>query len=65
MSDHVTHLLSPDRERLVWESATGPVVVEQMAPAHLRAAIAYAARAGIDSPALPAMRERLARLEVS
>ena len=61
--DAIMHHAHPDRARLVWESAAGPVLVEDMGAEWLRRAIARAERQGIPSPALPAMRARLATLE--
>ena len=53
----------PDRHKLVWESAGGPLLVEEMDAGHLRNALAFAARTGFKSGAIPAMRERLSRLD--
>lgn len=59
----ILHHDNPERERLVWESAYGPVLVEDMDAKWLRNAIRFAENSGFESPALPAMRERLRRLE--
>lgn len=60
--DAILHHANPDRAKLVWESARGPVLVEEMDADHLRNAIAFAEREGFASEALPAMRARLAAL---
>jgi hypothetical protein len=59
----IMHHDNPDRAKLVWESATGPVLVEEMTAVHLRNAIAFAERVGFESEALPTMRDRLRRLQ--
>lgn len=56
----ILDLNNPDREKLVWESARGPVPVEEMSASWLSRAINVAE--WTKSPALPAMRERLTRL---
>jgi len=57
------HQLNPERRKLVWESADGPVLVEDMSAEHLRKALAFAERTSFPSEALPAMRERLKNLK--
>mgnify|MGYP001581942596 FL=1 len=55
------HQLNPERPKLVWESANGPVLVQEMDALWLRRSIPVAVKIG--SPALPAMRARLAELD--
>ncbi len=55
---------NPQWARLVWESHRGPILVEEMDEAWLRNAIRFAEKQGRRFfPALPAMRERLKKLE--
>jgi len=57
---NLMHHANPERPRLVWESARGPVLVEEMDVEWLERAIPVAERIG--SPALDAMRARLDQL---
>ena len=53
------HHENPDRAKLVWELANGPILVADMSLEHIEKALAFADRAGFESDAIPAMRARL------
>ena len=55
------HHENPDRAKLVWESAKGPILVAEMTLDHIKKALAFADRTGFESAAIPAMRARLAQ----
>jgi hypothetical protein len=57
----ILHFGNPDRDKLVWESARGPVLVHEMSADWLRRAIPVAEK--LNSPALTTMRSRLKQLE--
>lgn len=57
------HTMNPERSKLVWEGANGPVLIEDMTKRHIQNALVFAERLCLDSPALPAMRERAKTLE--
>ncbi len=60
--DTILHHDNPDRALLVWESAAGPILVEEMTKDHLEKALAKAYRVGFISLAIPNMQARLAHL---